>query len=319
MRQGIPGMLVLFVTISGFVAEKGAVCAADSSPRPETPALPSPSTEEIAAWIRRLDSPDFETRESATKALIAGGPSVIDSVAAAADTHNLELATRSIAVLGALFASGDIDTRMSARQALTRLAESKTPSVARRAALAIAPPSTEDMLGIPRVRGFRMRAVQAGNLQAQIGNNDGRVEMRVFDQGRRIHIAHRGGNDITIRVDEPAAEGGKPAKVVTYAAGNVAELKVRHPAGWELLDKYNGLLGLGLVTGGGGDRAVDAERFKTRVRELDAARKELELRSRALDDASKKPGVPPEELKKASDALTAAVKRLVEIQSRPLK
>jgi PDZ domain len=90
-------------------------------------AISSPDT---SRWIAELGSADYRAREAATQQLIAAGPQVIQPVAKAAQTEDLEVAYRCISVLQSLLESNDPAAQQQADGALESLAAKKATVVA---------------------------------------------------------------------------------------------------------------------------------------------------------------------------------------------
>ncbi|MFM8220470.1 MAG: hypothetical protein ACKOJF_16265, partial [Planctomycetaceae bacterium] len=115
-----------------------------NSEKTKTEAEATPLDEaEIDRLIERLDAGEFAAREAATKALIAGGATVVSAVERGAERSELELSTRCVAVLRAIYEGGDIDARAEAALALKRLCSSRQASVARRAKALLDPPAAK--------------------------------------------------------------------------------------------------------------------------------------------------------------------------------
>src|SRR5262245_9098141 len=224
--------------------------AADETPaeKPDpAPAAETLSLKEIEALIRQLDDADFEVREAATKKLTAAGKVAIEPVAQAADTDNLEIATRAIGVLKELAGSPAEATRAAAVSALKQLSQSKTASVARRAAAALAPSRREfDARRGLIPRGVNVQVVRGGRVQVQVSNVNGQTEVNVDEDDKKIRITHEGGKDIVVEVTEPPDEGakGKGPKTTQFKAADADELKKKHPEAHRLFEKYG--------SGGGG-------------------------------------------------------------------
>jgi hypothetical protein len=96
---------------------------------------PAPvSPQQVAEWVRALDSDVFLEREEATEHLIGAGNTAIDQLAKLdLPAQNLEVLTRGIHVLQQLALADDVQIEDSARTLLEKLAESKNPTAARRA------------------------------------------------------------------------------------------------------------------------------------------------------------------------------------------
>lgn len=91
----------------------------------------------IQRWIAELNSEVFATRQAASRKLRETGVSVIGPLAAAADGRQSEVTRRAVDVLEAFCDSDDVETAEAAREALSRLSQSKHRLPAQRAALVL--------------------------------------------------------------------------------------------------------------------------------------------------------------------------------------
>ena len=110
-RHGIAGFLLI-------------VTASMASGNPAPP--PTPTSEEIRHAIRDLDDPQFKVRSNAARKILAAGKVAIDPLVKAAEAGSLGTADRAVKILEELAFKGGEDTMPAAREALHRLAKSKT-------------------------------------------------------------------------------------------------------------------------------------------------------------------------------------------------
>ncbi len=115
-------IFVIGVTISAF-----SVHAAEQPVVAEKPDRPGLSVEKIDEFVADLAAPEFTRRERATKQLATGGGRVVDAVAKAARTGNLEVATRAVQILEFIFIYGIPDSSVKAQFALEGLADRQQP------------------------------------------------------------------------------------------------------------------------------------------------------------------------------------------------
>ena len=66
---------------------------------PKTAAVPKSSPDDIDRWIQELNAPEFATRETATRRLIAAGPTAAESLVKAAQTGDITGAMRHLGSL----------------------------------------------------------------------------------------------------------------------------------------------------------------------------------------------------------------------------
>jgi len=228
---------LMCIGTAGFAAETPTAFA-------ETPiSAPTPATEaEIAGWVGDLGSNSFPTRRTATRQLLKSGSQAVAPVASAAETDDLELASRCIDILKALYQSGNAAANDIAEDALKQLSKSQRASVAQRATDAVKKPvSTVPNVGLRRVqiqirigrlRNRPIRVAPAGGIQ--IGGIFQR-EFKVEENGKKISIKELMGREVVVTVTEKV--DGKE-KTTVYKARNSAELKQQHPEAYKLYLKH---------------------------------------------------------------------------------
>ena len=198
------------------------------------------SAEQIARWVRDLDAGSAAVRDAAGKALVAAGTSAVKPVARAAKGKSLEVTVRGVAVLKALLASDDAATRQAARSALEGLAENTNHPAGQEATKALgtaggAPPNRAG--GLTGQIMAQMKIGGAGAVrQMSVRNSNGRKEIDVTENGRKVCIVEDK-NGIVVKVtDKP--EGEKKPKPKEYKAADAAALKKKHPEAYKLYEKY---------------------------------------------------------------------------------
>jgi len=308
------------------------ICRAAPPAEAETAEVKAPTTDELTEWVRQLESNEFATRRQATEKLIAAGAAAVEPVAAAANTDDLEVATRCIAILGELLKSADKSTSDSARKALERLAESERKSVARRARSTIAPAETgepDQVVGGFNVilRGNVQLAPGAGQVfRIQTRNINGNKEVEVDDNGKKIRIQESPGKGIQISVTETV--DGKE-KVSKYEAKDVDDLKAKHPEGHALYEKYGKDANAGMqmqVLGGNGMIRLQAapalpapfappapaNNTEAARKAVEAARDRLEQAGKALRNLADKENPAPtaDDLKRLAREIEDATREL---------
>jgi hypothetical protein len=92
-------------------------------------------SDQIAAWIEQLGSPQFARREAASKSLLAAGLPAIDPLAKAVQAADLEVASRGVEILGDMLA--DETLAEAAETALAGCAERAGSAAARLADAAL--------------------------------------------------------------------------------------------------------------------------------------------------------------------------------------
>lgn len=310
---------------------------ADDQPAKTEAATPvTLSAAEIDGLLKDLNAADFDTRETATKRLIAAGKPVIDAVRRAADTANLEVGTRCLSVLKELRGSSNTETKTAAETALKELAEGNNRSIARRAAEILEPPAAQrDPAGLPRANINIARAIQlapARGTRMSMRVTNGFTEIDVIDGESKISIKHADGKDIHIRSQEPAAEKGKDPVTKEYKAKDLAELKEKQPEGHKLYERYVtnriGRVGNIQIQAGGVPIQIapaqvqievvadagDGTNLKSAIKELEATREQLAKLTERLKELAGKPEVKGEDLKKLLEEVQSATRRLDEVK-----
>src|SRR6478672_2866399 len=85
-----------------------------------------PTAEQIQAWVRDLDSPNFRTRDQATHKLRQAGPAAAPVLAKIARSGNVEAADRALRLLGEMADGSDAKAEAAARRQLRRLADGES-------------------------------------------------------------------------------------------------------------------------------------------------------------------------------------------------
>jgi hypothetical protein len=85
-----------------------------------------PTAEQLQAWVRDLDSPNFRTRDEAALKLRRTGPDAAPALAKAAKTGGAEVADRALRILGEMADGPDPKAEAAARRQLRRLAEGES-------------------------------------------------------------------------------------------------------------------------------------------------------------------------------------------------
>lgn len=217
-------------------------------------------SESVQSLVKQLSSESFAERKVATRKLVELGAKAVPAVAKAADSDDLELPSRCVNILKAMFHSEDEKTKAAAKTALEKLTKSDRAYLAKRAELALEepkpePPPEDDPLN--RFGRIRNR-IQAGafgnagkNMRVTQKSTNGERETDVEVDGKKIHITDSNGQDIAVTVTETV--DGKETKK-EYAGKNLADLKKKHPEAAKLYEEYaegNGAGGIRVFAGPG--------------------------------------------------------------------
>lgn len=141
-RPLLPAALATVLIVASAAAREGVPEPAqpENSPASKAPAQPKrldppPTAEQLAAWVRELDSDEFVVRETATENLIASGPVALGPLKKSlGGSVSLEATTRALHVLHQLALTSDFDTQEAARTLLEELAAKRDTATGRRAA-----------------------------------------------------------------------------------------------------------------------------------------------------------------------------------------
>jgi len=279
---------------------------------------------EITEWIADLDDSDFEIREKATGRLTNAGVRAIPAVAQAAESENLEVATRALQVLKTLYESKDPDAQAEAAIAIKRLCDSPRKSIARRAAAILDAPH-QKMKGatpaggaLPGLR-FNARGLVPGGVARQVSvqNVNGKVQISVVEGSRRIQIGHSNNRDIVVKVTEPRPEGDEK-NTREFKAIDLEEMRQKHPEGARLFEEYAGdnqFQGLGgqLFPGGFPPGFPGLPEIRNQGGNRGQA---VQRRKGARNPSLPQPDLAVESLEKTQKRLGGLVERLRELSAR---
>lgn len=216
---------------------------------------------DIAALIQDLGSDKYQTRADATEALLKAGVPATAALEKAADSDDLEMPNRCVAILRRMLQGDDKAASEAARKSLETLAKSDRKYLANRAQLALKAPQAAAPVVRPLGGGVQIRIngqnIAAGkNFRMQQNNNNGVRETTVEIDDRKIVINDTNDADITVQVTETVQDDAGNPKVETkkYTAKDYETLKKDHPAAAEYYDKYvknNGVNGIRVLGRGG--------------------------------------------------------------------
>jgi hypothetical protein len=129
------GCAVLPLLVWGVSA--GLVVGEEPSGDAPVASTPTADAEAIQEWVNQLDSDSFDVREAATLSLERAGEPAIELLTRASRGQNLEVSSRSIRILMAIFRSGNVRASEAAELALEQLAAAENGWTARRAAMGL--------------------------------------------------------------------------------------------------------------------------------------------------------------------------------------
>jgi hypothetical protein len=93
----------------------------ESPANSKKPAAPTATPEQIAEWVTDLNSDYYITRERATENLAQAGPAALEPLAKAADSQNLEVATRAVRAMFEISQAGEGQFERVALEAIAKL------------------------------------------------------------------------------------------------------------------------------------------------------------------------------------------------------
>ncbi len=192
--------------------------------------------EQIAQWIKSLDSNNSETRQQSAEKLQQSGTAAIDALAKAAETKNPELSTQCLEILKNMYESEDKNVKKAATTALEKLKKSKFKQVAQRAKeitqkVNLAPNGRFGRGGI----NVRFNMARAAGMNMKQSNNNGQRHTEVEKKNRKIVIDDFNNTNIVMKITE--TKKGK-AKTTIIKAKNLKELKKKHPKAAKEYEKY---------------------------------------------------------------------------------
>jgi len=237
MLQRLAPTAVMLVLSTLAVAEPAT--KADKTDKKPPPAA---TAENIARWIKDMDSDEYAVREEAVARLTAAGTLAVTPVAKAAKGDSLEVTTRAVKVLQNMLSGKDADAKAAAKAALEELAkDQKHPSshMAWKALQEKNPARTVPgrMPGQIVIGGNVIQLVAgAGRMQIAVKNVNGNKEVDVTENDRKIRITEDK-DGITVTVTDPPKGDAKP-KPKQYKAADEKELKKKHPEAHTLYEKY---------------------------------------------------------------------------------
>ena len=93
--------------------------------------------EQIAAWVRELDSAKFSVRKNADKSLEAAQSAAVEPLKQAAISGSPEVASRAVDILGRIAISGDVEVEQTAVAALDELVDARKAKALNQATAAL--------------------------------------------------------------------------------------------------------------------------------------------------------------------------------------
>jgi hypothetical protein len=242
----------VFVLLAGWGTAMGSAAAwadGDLARAPVPAPRPLAPRAELADWIKLLSSNSYAARKEATQRLIAAGTAAIAPVTAAAESDDLELPARCIAILKRLSDVEDHATKQAAQSALRELTGSSRAYLARKADEALRPPVPPASIPLgggragPFGRAVRLQPPRGVPLARPVPLQPERTlvrELIVDDNGRKVHLRYENrsekGSTFLVRVIEPLA--GRD-RVTEYKAESVTELREKHPDAHALYAKHS--------------------------------------------------------------------------------
>lgn len=239
--------------------------------------------EQIAQWIKSLDSNNPETRQQSAEKLQQSGTAAIDALAKAAETKNPELSTQCLEILKNMYESKDQNVKKATTTALEKLKKSKFKKVAQRATKI-----TQNVNPVPN-RGFgrgginvRFNMARAAGMKMKQSNNNGQRHTEVKEKNRKIVIDDFNNTNIVMKITE--TKKGK-AKTTTIKAKDLKELKKKHPKAAKEYEKYckkNFNMQLKMFGGGGNIPFKFPRKGKLNPKQKKARQKAIEEIKKAL-------------------------------------
>ncbi len=195
--------------------------------------------EQIRQQIRRLDSGNFDDRQQAADLLSQAGLPAIEELQQAGTTAQGNLAAQCVRVLGEMSDSERKAIAKAATEALKKLAACDNQNIAAIAKEAIRDP--DPPLQAANNPGARIQIMVGGNVMAKQFNAQGKREVSVMENGKKIKITEQRGGPVVVEIRETVNGQEKVTKV---EGKNIADLARRNRAAFDLYKRH--MLGLGL-------------------------------------------------------------------------
>jgi len=252
-----------------------AICPALVAQQPDdaAEASPRPTSEQLAAWIGELDSPDFAVRRSASRKLAEAGKAAIGVLTEAAQSPRRETMVRSLEILKHFLAGENEGAKSAAREALETIAKGGNALAARRAQSVLDPPNPKKPppptgggirigpQGIQGAGGIRIagaNGVRIAGGQIQIGKGSQVITTQVNGAGRHVEVIRGDGRQIVIEdnaqgVKVVVREKNQQGKVVQRSAEakDAKALKAKNKDLFEIYQQYDGYRKNGVTITGG--------------------------------------------------------------------
>jgi hypothetical protein len=302
---------------------------------PEKASAVQPSAEQVDQWTKDLVDAKFAIRQTASQKLMESGSAGMESVAKAADSQNLELASRCLAILNEGLTLGDASAKKSAREALVLLTKSQNKSVAQRAQQALETPIAPQFgafpPGIRRGRGAVPGVNNRAAIQVQV--NNGVREIKVTENDKEIVLKDNNGKDIRVAITE-TVNGIK--KVTTAEGKDPDDLKKNSPEAHAYYEKYNNgngnvfrvQIGMNAIPGNVGvqerppvrrlPRLINPIKASGLFEEIEKLRLKIDEANERLAKAADAEQPNGADLKKISEEIKTATKRLAEIKNESM-
>jgi hypothetical protein len=307
-----------------------------SNDQPAATAPEKATREQLEQWITELIHPKFAIRQAASQKLLEAGRAGMEAVAKAADSPDLELATRCLAILNEGLSSSDDSSKKAAREALNKLTKSQNKSVAQRAQQALEISANPPRAILPQgFRNGRLPPMGVNNVAIQVNVNNGRRETKITENGKEIVIKDNNRQDIQVSITDTV----NGMKKTTVAEGkDPDDLKKNSPEAHAYFEKYKQGDGnifrvqVGLNAPGGNGPGGDfkfPERVNVRrlprlispvkasglFEEIEKLRLKIDAANERLAKFAEADHPDVAELKKISQEITVATKRLAEIKN----
>ena len=194
----------------------------------------------IKKWIQQLDADSLTKRQKARTQLTKAGQIAIPALAKAALSDKRDLIAHSIDILAEIAKGSNVaETKKAATTALKMLSESKKPSTAERAKLAL---KAEKDGGIQAFPGWDKPGGQFGggnrvvNRSVSVSSINGIKTITVKEAGKTTTLQGQPSGAIRVQI----TGNGQPKQ---FDAKNLQELKQKDPAAFALYQQYGGNAG----------------------------------------------------------------------------
>jgi hypothetical protein len=215
--------------------------------------IASSAEADLQPLIQQLEAAEFAERQAASQKLAEAGAAALPELERAAESTSREVSGRALDVLKQHFQGEDSDLKQAAAAALERLAKSENRSTAQRADRVLNPPKDPEGVVVNGqnaqriaiagriqfgINGFGGGPIPVGNFRriTRREDNNGKRDVEVVENGRKIHLQTFPGGNIEVQITEQQNGRDVTRKV---EAKDLDDLKRKDAEAGRLYDQYD--------------------------------------------------------------------------------